>query len=51
MGIKNPQKLSKEEYWTAYADFLYLRKLDKQFWLNIIKQAIAETIGGVTTET
>jgi hypothetical protein len=46
MGIANPQDLSRKEYYKAYADFLFLRKMDRDFLFNIIKQAASIAFHG-----
>ncbi len=50
MGISNPQSLSKKEYNEAYAAYLFLRKMDREFELGILKQAISEALNGTQQE-
>jgi len=46
MGIKNPQELTTEEYYQAYADYLFLQTIEREFQLNILRQAISEALSG-----
>jgi hypothetical protein len=42
MGITNPEELSTEEYYRAYAEWEYLRKMDRDFYISILRQIISE---------
>lgn len=46
MGIDSPEKLSLEDRNKHFADFLFLRKYDREFHLSILKQAISEALLG-----
>jgi hypothetical protein len=50
LGIKDPQKLPREEYWQAYADFLYLRTIKRRFYKNILLEVIQESFAQRASE-
>jgi len=45
MGVAEPEKLSTEEYYKKYADYLYLKKKERDFWVGIFRQVISEAFG------
>ena len=46
MKIKHPEKLSREAYYKAYSDFLYLEKRDNENLKEVIREAIVEAFKG-----
>lgn len=50
MGVDNPEELSSEDRNKIYADYLFLRRYDRDFQLNILKQAISEALGDTNDE-
>lgn len=50
MGIPNPENLSMEEHAEAYAAYLFLRKHEREFQLNILRQVLRELLEGQDDE-
>jgi hypothetical protein len=46
LGIKEPDKLTRKEYYQAYADYLFLQKNKREFLVNILRQVVNEAFGG-----
>ncbi|HXU27515.1 MAG TPA: hypothetical protein VN698_09810 [Bacteroidia bacterium] len=46
MNIPNPEQLPREQYYKAYADFLYLQKVDRELLFETFKQALTEAFHG-----
>lgn len=46
MGVAEPEKLSTEEYYKKYADYLYLQTLKRNFYVGILRQVVGEAFGG-----
>lgn len=43
MGVENPQELSTEEYYKKYADYLFLKKEKRDFYIGILRQILIES--------
>ena len=40
MKIEHPELLSQDDFYKTYAEFLYIRKMDREFYLSIAKEAL-----------